>query len=83
MYSHDYVVPNATQLRNLGPGCFAQIHASDDNFWVEIESEDKGVFTGVVHCIEPGSGHMHCNNEKVSFTADQIRYLGCDRFCFC
>lgn len=83
MYSHQYVVPNASQLRNIGPGCFAQIHAQDDNLWVEIQSENDGVLTGILHCVEPGRECAYHNHDTVSFTRDQVRFLGCDRFCFC
>jgi hypothetical protein len=82
-----FVVPTPLQLRNLGPGCFAQVNDDNGNecVWVEIDGEKDGVLTGLVHIEldDAGSFSTRQHHQRISFTRDQVRLLGCDRFCFC
>lgn len=80
-----FQVPTEEQLENLGAGCFVRIDDDTDCFWVEIDGEEDGLLMGVVH-PELASSDCPCSravNERVRFGRDQIRYVGCDRYCFC
>lgn len=81
-----FVQPTPGNLSALGPGCFAQI---DDTrckeVWVEIDKENDGQFSGLVHaelCSADSNG-IYQNHQRVSFSADRIMHLGCNRYCFC
>lgn len=81
-----YVVPDEEQLENLGAGCFVQISKNNNCFWVEIDGEEGETLTGVVHA-ELADDECQCSgiasNDRVSFSRDQVKHVGCDRYCFC
>ncbi|MDH5328091.1 MAG: hypothetical protein OEZ68_19410 [Gammaproteobacteria bacterium] len=77
--------PTELQLENLGSGCFVQINDAQTCYWVEIDGEDEGKLTGMTH---PELGDEQCRAceskpSRVQFSRDQVKYVGCDRFCFC
>jgi hypothetical protein len=80
-----FPVPTQEQLENLGAGCFVRILNHADCYWVEIDGEEGGLLTGVIH-PELASSDCECSheaNERVQFSRDQVKYVGCDRYCFC
>lgn len=83
--SDHFAVPTEDQIENLGAGCFVRIGENRDCFWVEIDGEEDGLLTGIVH-PELASEDCQCSrttNERVSFDRDQVKFVGCDRYCFC
>ena len=83
--SEVFPVPSEEQLENLGAGCFVRITDSANCYWVEIDGEEGDRLTGVIH-PELASSDCQCSqtaNERVSFTRDQVKFVGCDRYCFC
>ena len=81
-----FPIPTEEQLENLGAGCFVQINQEHNCYWVEIDGEgDGGELTGLIH---PELGDEECKScgkqpSRVSFNREQVKYVGCDRFCFC
>jgi hypothetical protein len=83
--NEQFPVPTEDQLDNLGAGCFVRINEDKDCFWVEIDGEEGGLLTGIVH-PELASGDCECSresNERVAFSREQVKFVGCDRYCFC
>lgn len=81
-----FPVPTKGQLENLGAGCFVRIVDKSDCFWVEIDGEeDSGVLTGLVHpeLASCDCKTSHSANDRIYFNREQVRYVGCDRYCFC
>ena len=83
--SDTFPVPNEEQLDNLGAGCFVQVSDEKQCYWVEIDGEEGGLLTGIVHpeLADEGCQVKHTTNSRVSFSRDQVKYVGCDRYCFC
>lgn len=80
-----FEVPSEDQLENLAAGCFVRITDPDGCVWVEIDGEENGLLTGVVH-PELASSDCQCShaeNQRVQFSREQVKYVGCDRYCFC
>jgi hypothetical protein len=80
-----FPVPTEDQLENLGAGCFVRIVDQSDCFWVEIDGEDSGMLTGMVH---PELATNDCTTsrttkERIYFRREQVKFVGCDRYCFC
>jgi hypothetical protein len=83
--SDQFAVPTEDQLENLGAGCFVRISEANECAWVEIDGEEGGLLTGIVH-PELASEDCQCScaaNQRVSFNRDQVKFVGCDRYCFC
>jgi len=82
-----FVAATPANLQVLAPGCFAQISDSRcEAVWVEIlDGEINGTYTGVVHSelSSDDSSDVYKNHQRVSFPADRIQHLGCNRYCFC
>lgn len=80
-----FPVPTEEQLENLGAGCFVRILDRADCFWVEIDGEEGNLLTGVVHpeLASCDCQTDHAANERIRFSRDQVKYVGCDRYCFC
>jgi len=81
-----FVQATPSNLQALAPGCFAQI--SDDRcgaVWVEIDGVNNGTFTGFVRSelCSTDSFDLYQNKQRVSFLADRVEHLGCNRYCFC
>jgi hypothetical protein len=83
--SEVYPVPNEDQLRNLGPGCFVQVHDRNKCYWVEIDGEEGGLLTGIVHpeLADDDCKAQGVETDRVNFSRDQVKFVGCDRYCFC
>jgi hypothetical protein len=83
--SETFPVPSEEQLQNLGAGCFVQIAKNAECYWVEIDGEEGELLTGVIHPELASSDcqYTHESNERVSFSRKQVKYVGCDRYCFC
>jgi len=80
-----YQIPTEDQLQNLASGCFVRVAGNSGCFWVEVDGEEDGLLTGIVH-LELASSDCRCsqvNAERVRFSRDQVKYVGCDRYCFC
>ena len=80
-----YPVPTEDQLENLAAGCFVRITDAAGCVWVEIDGEENGLLTGVAH-PELSSGDCRCSHtahDRVRFSREQVKYVGCDRYCFC
>ena len=80
-----FPIPTQEQLENLGAGCFVQIHDQNLCYWVEIDGEAEGQLTGITH---PELSDNECPKtvatpNRVTFNRAQVKYVGCDRFCFC
>ncbi|WP_455204802.1 hypothetical protein [Kaarinaea lacus] len=80
-----FPVPTEEQLENLGAGCFVQIAENNNFVWVEIDGEEGELLTGIVHPeLDASKGQSgHNNSDRVSFSREQVKYVGCDRYCFC
>lgn len=72
-------------LNHLGPGCFVLFRSCDASCWVEIVSIDGNVIGGRLHSELSSTGciRQHNGMETVNFSRDQIKALGCDRYCWC
>lgn len=83
--SETFPVPTEEQLDNLGAGCFVQILDNKDCLWVEIDGEEGDLLTGKIHPeLTNGEGGIsHAANDRISFSREQIKHVGCDRYCFC
>ena len=79
-----FVLPTEGLLNGLGPGCFVQVERDGDDYWVEIESvvTDR-IFMGTVHADLDGTKKSKLDPGKIAFLRDEIKLLGCDRYCFC
>lgn len=79
-----FPIPTDEQLENLGTGCFVQVTHEQKCFWVEIDGETDDQLTGVIH---PELGDEQCSGcdkpSRVKFDRSQVKYTGCDRYCFC
>ena len=80
-----FPIPSEEQLENLGAGCFVRITDNTDCFWVEIDGEERGLLTGVVHpeLASCDCKTSHSANDRIYFSRKQVNYVGCDRYCFC
>lgn len=79
-----FPVPTQEQLENLGSGCFVQVSNQQHCFWVEIDGENGDLLTGLTHPELADEQCTDCGPQgRVEFDRSQVKYVGCDRFCFC
>jgi hypothetical protein len=81
-----FVQPSQLLLDDLGPGCFVQkVESNGDSCWVEITSVGDSEYECISHPAlikNAGKGEVLEGDPGV-VKRDQIRFLGCERFCFC
>ena len=72
-------------LSHLEAGCFVLVQRDDVYCWAEVVSVDGKTISGRLHnelstttCLEE-----HHRLDITQFHRDQIRAMGCDRYCSC
>lgn len=80
-----FAQPTPEKLADLGPGCFVQVRAQQNCYWVEITAASAGRFSGKVHpeLNSPCCQSSLQSGQAADFQGKDITALGCDRYCFC
>jgi hypothetical protein len=80
-----FVAVTEDALSHLAPGCFVLVGSGEMSYWVEIGRIEGNLISGMVHPELSDSlcliQHDYC--ELARFRRDQIKALGCDRYCWC
>lgn len=83
---HQGFVPATPEgLNHLVPGCFVLIRLSDGYLWAEILAINGDTLVGRLHAeLSNSTGPVNSSPSKaVFFRREQIRALGCERYCWC
>lgn len=80
-----FVPATAENLNHLAPGCFVLMLTDDVYCWAEVVSIDGERIGGRLHNELSTSTCLirHHTAETVFFHRDQIKALGCERYCWC
>lgn len=75
----------AENLSHLAPGCFVLILTDGVYCWSEVMSVEDQIIGGRLHNELSSTTCLVHNHtaETVFFHRDQIRALGCERYCWC
>lgn len=81
-YENDTI--DQAALENLGPGCFVKVKLGENCFWAEITHKNGRSAGGYIHRELATSA---CRNalavHEVAFDEDQVKELGCEKYCWC
>lgn len=75
----------AETLRHLMPGCFVLALIDDAYCWAEVESVEGEKIGARLHneLMQSTCLVRHHTPQSVFFHRDQIKALGCERYCWC
>jgi len=83
--SSGFVRATEEGLKHLAPGCFVMIHMNQAYVWAEILAINGDAVVGRLH-NELSTSHAPAGlppTKAVFFRLDQIKALGCERYCWC
>jgi hypothetical protein len=80
-----FVPATEESLGHLTPGCFVLFRSCDAFCWAEIVSIEGNAIGGRLHSELSSNGcvRLHDGTDTVNFRREQIKALGCERYCWC
>jgi hypothetical protein len=80
---NEFVIPNAENLLNLGPGCFVRVAHEAENVWVEITEGKDQQLVGIAHPELSDGDSAVAADTQMQVKVEKINALGCNRYCYC